>query len=242
MYQNEFKMHIPPTEIWLDVHEAMYGLDDRAKLEAVEKECRFEYPEEGGILYYAPGTLYPYKGVSYPPATDNVAIFKRMILYKLGRYKNPFRLFVYKKDIRELEVLADVALHRYRLKPNLYAQAVREVYRLVLLITKSESWAHRIAMILQWDSAYRWRLQYAMNFFNKEKILKNLRGEINRLLDIIMGLENEPSIHKWNKAKWLVNLLLSLPYFRGIIRKMAEEIRLKEMVMDDNDIAYAFKK
>jgi hypothetical protein len=242
MYQSKYKIFLPPPEIFLDEYHATYGWDKAADLEPIEKECRFEFPPEGGILYFGPKTIYPFKGVSFPPATDNVAIFKRMILTYLARFKNPLEFFFIKRTIRETDELGNVALRRYYLKPNLYVRCAREVYRIVMLLVNNEYWANNAAMIIQWDTAYRHRWQYIMGFYDKEQMLKHPRKEINRLLDIGIGMENESSAFKWKRVKLLVNILLCFPRFRAMIRKIAEELKKEELVFDKIDIAYAFKK
>lgn len=241
-YEDKYVMVIPPEEVWLDKRLATYGLDNRKQFEEIIAECRFEFPEEGGIMYIAKGSLYPYAGIAYPPATDNVAIFKRMVLNTISSYKNPLQLLFIKRDIRRLRVLGDIALKRYYLKPHLYARAVREVFRLVLLITKSEWWAHNVAMILQFDTAYRYRIQCIAGFFRKVALVEDMWNEINRVIEVGISMESHLSVYKWKKAQWLLNILLLFPGFRCIMRVVANEIRLEELIMDRNDVAYGFRK
>lgn len=236
MIPQPFELLYPPKEIFLN--EELASWDWTLRTNRFPERSDYTIDKQKGILYHRDKQTF--KGFPFPPATDNVAIFKRALILEL---KDPLALIFYKRTIRKLEELASVSVRRYYLKPEMYCRSVKEIFRLVKLVW-NETWAHTIASIFQWDKAYGWRVQnYAGRIIDKEAFIKNLRKGINTLLKFAEQSDNNIEVKKkWRQMKYLFNIAWFIPKFRRIIKKVAKEINLEEMRMDENDINSAFVK
>lgn len=98
----------------------------------------------------------------------------------------------------------------------------------------SKNYTQLVMMILEFDNAYRYRLQDIIGETNKE-LLKNPRKEIVRLLAIYNSREfTKGAPDKINKLKLLRQFLL-LPNIKRSFLKTLESIDLEKIKFDDND-------
>jgi hypothetical protein len=119
-----------------------------------------EYPKEGGVLTYLKGFKFPFPGFPAQPFVHKTALIKALIpaLCKGAKY-------VISSD---------------NIDPKKYSRPVREIYRLFNLLIEKEKreemkqkWVNLrdvICYILEFDSAYRFRLQDVLREINLKEI------------------------------------------------------------------------
>ena len=241
MNYKDYEIILPPLEIFLYPNKVKWNWDHKAG--KYGDIAVFEFPKEGGMLWYPRKGRHPFPGIPYSVATESISFFKRALFLRLKSFKNPFLLLFFKRFKQELEELAYVSVRHYYLKPEYYCRSVREMYRILKLVGVSEDWTHNICSIFQWDTAYRFMVQNTGQELKKG----NPRKEINRLLTYGEAFEMRGTAgmgikNKWRAVKILFNLLWIIPKFRGIIRKAVKEVNPEEFKISNIDLVYAFQK
>lgn len=236
MITSEFERIFPPKDIFLNPDLASLDWDVKGNTD----EASVSFPEEGGIFWKATPESFVFSGFPFPPATENVALFKRVLIQKM---MNPLSYLWISKTKRELEELAYISIRRYFLKPERYCKPVREVFRIASLFFKTDFWPHIIASILQWDAAYRWRAQFYSSLFDKIALQKTPKREIQRVLDIIVQNETAEMMNKKSVfLKRFFSLLWTIPKTRSIIKVVIREVNLDELKMNEDDYHIALKQ
>lgn len=166
-------------------------------------------PKEGGIYTVFEG-MPPRKGFPINESVDAADHAKKAIMSIL---KTPMILllpFCWKKFLREIAKI--VAPHR--LKPERYCTSVREVYRVI----KNENLRDVACVVLEFDSAYRYRFQDAYN------------GSLFGMFLTLYNREKDKRLKKY----WRLGLWVS-PFLR--LKLDVEKTRL-----DEDDLFHAKKK
>ena len=223
---------------------------------------KVEFPFEG--VYTQMGSQkFPYKGFPFFEFVEKVDVVKKIGRSCLSGFwhsfknTNRFRLiflipviFVSKELLYAGVFTLFRFLERYRLKPDKYCTAVRELYRAFSEVKiKGEDEKMKefrlmirlvICMILEFDNAYRYRMQDILPEFDKEKLKKNTIRELHRVLDIIESRENTQTI---KDSCFLLKKFVSF-YLRfdrkllGLLREILLEVNLKQISLDEMDIEY----
>ena len=95
-------------------------------------------------------------------------------------------------------------------------------------------------MVMEFDNAYRYRVQDILPEVNKEELKKNTIKELHRVLDIMGGRENTQTI---KDSCFLLKKFVSF-YLRfdrkllGLLREVLLEVNLKQVSLDEMDIEY----
>lgn len=244
--ENKYEYLFPPSKIFYDETFATYNWEKQS--EGHYDKVRIEFPEEGGILYYPQVDLSPYQGFFFAPAIAATAFFKRFLILKIKSFKNPLNFLLIGQIKKELKNLIDVDYRRYFLKPEYYCTSLRELYRVLSLVIPEEIMVHIPCAVLQWDNAYRFRVQNAIMRLSKKELRTNPRREINLMFMIGSSFENKdkkicnnPQRPKW-KAMWLAFNLAWMfsPSFRKKVKIVAKEIDIDKFLIVKSDIPYAF--
>lgn len=95
-----------------------------------------------------------------------------------------------------------------------------------------------IYLFLEYDNAYRFRLQYVFSKLNKKNAAKNPRKELARIFDLL--IENEHPTDgirkKWEEIRKPVLALLWLSKdFRAFVKDFMLNLDVKEFELDEND-------
>lgn len=138
---------------------------------------RIEYPDEGGIFIYYRGAYYPKKGFPYPEAVESVCDVKRVIVAFMtfvSRAKITAPLFyMFQRQLLEAFVIyGKRALERHYLKPRYLIESVQHLYFIGMQIAKTETERELVKIIchiIQYDSAYRIRMQVLAEMAHKAK-------------------------------------------------------------------------
>ncbi len=153
---------------------------------------KIEFPKEGGVLMYMKGFKYPYRGFPFYEFVEKLDIIKKILKGFLGRVHyhlrtNRRRIFTLIPSMWFLKRIAFSLLYsfyrvieRFRIKPHRYCKAVREIYRVFnIMIEREKNPEMRdkirqlrdfICMFLEFDNAYRFRLQDIIEEVNIDEI------------------------------------------------------------------------
>lgn len=232
------------------------GLDDTKNLEiAIVKmnkngSPKIEFPEEGGTLTYCYGYKYPFKGLPLQKYVEILVSIKRMFMESLRLFRHkamiPFisLLVIIPNRKKVLDLIFDfyinIASHSFTnciLEPKKYCDSVREIYRTFEVISQTEKTKKVrdiVCTLIEYDNAYRYRLQDAAQEFDKDRFFINGKKELDRVLDImILREKNEGMKDKWRLFKRY------LPFALKIINKdflnFIKEIDLTKLYIDESD-------
>lgn len=213
---------------------------------------------ENGIRLHIEGAEFPQKGLPTPDALYAVNIVKKLVRYSIKLCSRPQFypviaigiLFPSRKFISSVldtfNVIARSVLDPYRLPPQYSSPFERE---LDLFIFKSLTkagisnmrenepvawWAGKnISAILDFDMAYRWRIQDILSETTPEKLFTH--AELKRLTKLIEQ-RDEPRIARTAKQMiWAVRLILLIPFVRKSLRYAIMEIDFTGLQFDEAD-------
>lgn len=194
---------------------------------------RVEFPEEGGMLTYMEGQEYPYRGFPYYDFVDRIDIFKKTGrafisgFYHKIKKGGKLRLVTLVPAIWIFRDFFSVGIYvfyrlidRFKLKTIRYCRALQEIYRVFSLPRQGENeettefrlmLRDLTCMFLEFDNAYRFRVQDIIEELNQINIVKNPRKELCRLLDIMSSRELTQEVKdSWTLMKMFVKYYLLL--------------------------------
>jgi len=204
---------------------------------------KVELPKEGGVLTYMEGMDQPYRGFPFWEFVDKLDIFKKIgksllsgVYHSLVK-KNKVKLITFLPSVWAIKGVVRTAIYvfyrqveRFRLKPNRYCQCVRELYRVFSIQKDKESIETEelrimirdaICIFLEFDNAYRFRVQDWMEEFDITKFRKKPIRELKRILDIAIKRETTQEM----KDTWI---LLK----RVLLRYLLFDKELKQILVD----------
>lgn len=175
--------------------EQMAKLQD----EALKLERVIMPPKEtgGGVYSFLARKRLPYRGFPQGDVVRTIGILKRMIPLTLKYFMwKPTKIilgiiyFIHRKTFYKIiqriyKFFIDYAynaLEEYRLKPERYCRCVQEIYRVFNILIEREGGARQeeqemwrkirdiLCMFLEFDNAYRFRLQDLTEVVNLEKL------------------------------------------------------------------------
>lgn len=223
----------PPKEIFLNEDAATWDWDKKG----TAAKIKFRMLNEG--LEFIPENGNIYDGFLFSQATQAVEIYKHLLFIRLRQLKNPLRWLFLKSTLQELDEMAYRVLRRYYLKPQYYCRMVREVFRILKLVGVKETRIHDVCSILQWDNAYRGRVQFAISAVGPQetplKIAQNALRFIEKAeTDIRMR-------RKWKALKIAFYCAYFIPMIRYKIRAAFSSLKFDEFRLTKGDIYYSFK-
>jgi len=235
----EVRIPTPPPELFVrEKRTATTG--EQAPIYMLDKiDC---VPLQG-VLVYRTGATYPEKGWPTPEALYSLNQIKRMILEFMGLCKNPFillGLLVTDKNtlMRRFNVVFEKVFELHVLKEEFMCPAARAFNNFVFAVLKdlgfeeevSKKFAFYIAQILEYDNAYRYRVQDVMTALD---LNNSLSKEVRRLIELWASRE-EGFVHV--KMKQIVTPLTYLLYVPKYRRAISKNLHiLKDMKYDDAD-------
>lgn len=214
-----------------------------------------EYTKEKGILLHYQDLPYPQKGFPYPEVIWAMNVVKRFILSyfrwaKSGIYFMwPF-VFLPKKlklkfingIISNLVHASDYAFERYYINPDFYCPAAKEiaewVYKYLVNMGVEEKnasgMAQVMAMIMEYDNAYRYRVQDLMGMTTTEALKSHPAKEIARMIAEMNS--REPNPDNTNKFGDIGKILTALFWIPSMKKAFIESVPdLKKIQMDEAD-------
>lgn len=244
-YRN--KARISPAQEVMQAKQAMFVFE------------RMDYPEEGGQLAYFKGVPYPAKGHPFPEAVYAVNFVKRMSRNAILGFINKDLwkeylgfLFSSKKNkinklSRFVELYCDIAnkviapyiLEERYLTPCSY-EILDFIRRFLRKIGVEGSLADNFAEVfssqIEYDNAYRLRIEDAMSETSQESMMEDPIGELIKLGEVVT--QRDPSIHnseRFRKILGTVAKLLWIPKYKRIFIECIKESTFENFQLDDAD-------
>lgn len=211
-----------------------------------------------GIYAYLKGVPYPQKGFAEPQAIWAINMVKRSIIEPLKvalkwQFLTSFvaiGISTRKSKINAiqgiLEALARVcfgALSGFLLKPAFLcpvAQETRKMVKVFLLEigiteTTSDQISKIFAHILQYDNAYRFRMQDLFSETNKKKLVENPRKEIGRLVCLLFERDDKSIARKIKSLVRILVFILLFTYFKKAFIVAVKSVDIARMAFDEDD-------
>lgn len=199
--------------------------------------------KDGGILTYFLGGKEPMRGYADGPTVALVSGYKRLFmlilsnLSKVGWFGKICTLLAIKYNFN---IVGEYFQKLFELNLSLlhdqyYTQSVREIRR-VLKDRVSEGVRDAIGMVLEYDTAYRFRFQDVIVELDKTK---DTRKEVCRLLQLLADREREGFemvADKWLAIKKFANVALLIPSIKRQVKIILEDLNLDEVRMSKEDL------
>lgn len=173
---------------------------------------RTEYPEEGGIYVYFRGMPYPKKGFPIPEAVYANDLFKKYILSAIKAFSGwemipsfivfallPWRLKMrtINRALNSYAGIAGYLLMGWTLTEKRYsnpARTLRKIAKNFLLVLganpeTAEALSKAVATMLEYDDAYRYRVQDMASETRQMKLAIYPVTELRRLIKLYMARE-----------------------------------------------------
>lgn len=271
----DFRAYIQNTSLMNQIVSEMKEIPElpSEKPKDIQGLREVKFPPEGGVLTYMDGYEVPFKGFpffSFVDTVDTIKKIQRGVLSSLfhslrRRRKWQLALLVFVPWIFGDLVAAYLgSIHRMmiriRLKPNRYCTSMRELHRAFSVEWHDDTLHEReyrlmlrdvLCMFLEFDNAYRFRLQDIIVHLDKQKLEENPSKEVLRLFELLSKREKTQEIKdtwklvktflplylRLNKSvrKWLVSVLLQLD-----LEQMALSKEDKVFCMLREDYSFGF--
>lgn len=224
-----------------------------------------DMPDKGVKVYWK-GLERPTKTFPFKETVEHVDDLKKVMMASIRSFSSMFKnnpiktllfLIFFRKELENtaLDMLAEfhVRLREIKNKDEKYCKTVREIHRTLSTMgepsKEGEKSKHHekirdiVCMILEYDDAYRYRLQDIIRELKKGN-LGNTPKELNRLLDILSDKEGgeEVMAGKWSKIKKMLIILRFKKDLREKVREFLLRLNLEELEMDSGDIYHSKKK
>jgi len=209
---------------------------------------RIEISEDGSLKTYIKGKPEPLLGFAETNTVLLVSclkmIFPRVLknIKKMGWIGRICTLIAIKNNLNLFSnVLASFfQQNAILLKDIHWCRPVKEIRR-VLKGRINDDFIDLISVIIEFDSAYRYRMQDVIIYLDQHKLKNTISmvREINRLCQILIS--REPGEKSWMKEKFALmgefsKLLYFIPKTAKIIREILKDLNLKELRMGKEDI------
>jgi hypothetical protein len=222
-----------------------------------------KYPKEedgGGIFLYYKELLFPRKGFPYPEAVYAVNFAKRQIVSWLRFFvqKGLFlsylgfliltwdsKVKILSRFLRTLYDCVDPTVKPYYLLPRYYMAPARELDKYTRLFLENlgidgglaQGMGKLVAMIIEYDTAYCWRIQDIFSVADRDSLLKNPAKEMTRLLKILIERDqmSEKVRDIAGSALKLLRFALRTPKIKRAFIKATQEIDLSKIAFTEAD-------
>jgi hypothetical protein len=220
---------------------------------------RVEFPQEGGMLSFLEGCEYPKKGFACSETVENVDEVKKQAMSIVrgierivggSKLKTLLLYILFKRQIKEMIYAFTGTLfaiiRRYRSKPILYCDCVREIYRvfnIFILIERDEKKQEFleqlrdiVCMVLEFDDAYRYRFQDIYPEIDYKAIKEDPIKEIRRVGEIFIEREENSSMKKkWEMFNKFIGLIRFKKDMKLFVERFITEIDMDKIKMDEAD-------
>lgn len=172
------------------------------------------------------------------------------MIYRNVVQKNPLSPNKYNKPTKELKRAVDIALNK-QIEDHPYYEGATFFRGPLNRVTRMEKYEtiacamEFVYLFLEYDNAYRFRLQDAFAELNKDNIKENVRKEVTRIFDIL--IEREDPQHgigkKWRQIKKVIVPFLFVSKFtRTFMRDFLLALDTKEFALDESDRYFCLKR
>lgn len=249
------KSYATPGEKVLMEEKRLVPILDQGKFEG-----GIECPESGGIFVHCVGYLYPVKGFANPDAVSANNLVKRMFVGYAGAFATKevmmclslLTFFPWKRKLKVMEKMLHgfCALGALILGPHMWQDPKRYIFFCQELRTllfqffrnlgisegvAGES-ADVFATMIEWDDAYRYRLEDLFSETTSEALQENPRKEIEKLMLIARQRDPNPlTSTKFVNIGRLLSALLLHPKIKKAFKEALKTIDFTKLQYDDAD-------
>jgi len=228
---------------------------------------KFEFPEEGGILCYLKGwdddpnfgnggkynpLKYPRKGFPQPEPLSACNLAKRVLICQLKYFAahpvSALPLLTKKglnKWLDENGRIFGSILSPFYLADNRYMKCCRALREFLIIFLQeigvkkpiAETIAQAIITMIEWDTAYSYRIRDLATVTNKELLSENPGREFKKIMDALM--DRDPIRHelqgKFRAVFTMAVWAMYIPKYRRAFRKALEVIDFTMVQADEAD-------
>lgn len=191
------------------------------------KIVKFDYPLTGGQYVYHEGRPFPMKGHPYPPALIACEFPKRTLVGWLGFLADrdlalsyigfavlprKFKVKIIERWIYWYLQVVNIHLEPHYLADRFYMDINRELRTFIVTFLSeyglsrdiSDQFALAFVTLIEYDTAYRYRIEDILTETTKEKLMANPVKEFQRLIEILAERDNRKHVvAKFRRFTWL---------------------------------------
>lgn len=238
----QVKLQIPqPPDFLFHKEKTGYLLNEKQPIYLIEK---MEAVEHFGMCVYYKGVPYAKKGFPTPEAIFAINQIKKILLEGSRQLKSPLILLwlatTNKTELcRSFNVVFDKIFGNFRMKEEFMCRSAFNFANFLHSLLKdigvdnvvAKEFAFNLAQILEYDDAYRYRIQDIMQELRVDLFTTSPKKEIKRLFNIF---KQRSENHVPNKFVNIVNVLTLSTVF--LSKKLIQHVLfLKQMSLDDHD-------
>lgn len=241
---NNVGLHIiePPKEIF--VHKTTDRTFDIKREGSPQPICTHIECTNEGILVYNEEALFPEKGFVFPDAMWECNIVKRVLV---EYSKLSFWNFITKKGRQKLvdsfNQIADKVMKFSLIEERFLSPIAKELQYIItqLLIgvkitpQSAEQCALYISHLIQYDNAYRYRLEDMFSETSKEQLLESPIIELDRILLILESRDTEGVSRKFRKIGTIIMGLICIPSYFHLFRDIISKSKFERLQYDEAD-------
>lgn len=223
---------------------------------------KVEFGDETDIFTYMEGYDYPYRGYPFYQFVDKIDAVKKLIRQTQSGFYHALKgkwyrwllilliPFLGKQIFWAYTYTFSRLVDRTPMRVNRFSQAVREIYRAFSVVysdeNKQTSELRKMlrdveCMILEFDNAYRFRVQDLVPELDKEELRKNPIKEVCRCIDIWIQRERVVDV----KNTWELLKIFTKYYLRfdkkllNIFVRVLLELDIEKVKLTDEDKYFA---
>ena len=215
-----------------------------------------EIPKTGGIFITYPDRPQKFAGFPHSDtvdALDSIKTFASEMILSVMRLatRNKLKtiiaiLFFRKQIFIVADSMARAAFRHiryHRLYAHRYCRAVREIGIGLSNLGVKEIYVDLAAVFLEFDSAYRFRVQDVLGEFNRASFKKNPFGELSRIAGIAYAREGPKKLKKyWKIIGWVIKFVRFHPRWRKKIILFFDGLNIDEVRMTEDDRWFAIRQ
>lgn len=196
-----------------------------------------------GVLVYYRGAKHPKKGFPYPEAVEANNVMKRTLVLML-EFPLWSLVFKFKKLLPKINEFGMRIMRRHLLKQENMIIITSELQGLIQIFFSrlgvDDENANRLGLLLshtlEYDDAYRTRLQDIITECSERALIEDPRKEIKRLMEIYKEREPDQYVaRKMGKIVSWLSLLLLVPKVRKAFRSTIRAADFRKLKRDESD-------
>lgn len=203
-----------------------------------------------GILIYLKGHDYPQKGAATKEAIGAINVAKSAIVGLLGLGVHILPLVGIKRLVRAFNAITWRAVAPQVLKYEFLTPTAQATLNFVMTLCvefgvpfkEAQKTAQTVAAIVEYDSAYRFRLMDVLTESSKEQLVGNPRKEVKRLLELNRERDYQEVSDKMTRVGRVVTYALLIPKFKKAFVKAIKGSQFSKFKYDAADIYWAYHK
>jgi hypothetical protein len=203
-------------------------------------------PDEGGVYMYTDGCKWPERAWPFREAVFAIDTVKRAIMntakFCLSIPRNIFSPSkIVRSAIEQFTDYTDIVFTRWGVywKPQYYCTSVREIWRVGMEMAGDDIVSQRlvkaICMILEFDSAYRYRFQDLMGEFSWSNYMKNPAKELVRVMTIGQSRDPNGTGPKYETIIRLIPWVMRITCIRNGLEYFFGYVDLEKLKLDEID-------